>query len=89
MERLAVLLKTYFFENDITLYPPFVKGGSGDLKQTTKTDGFIWRYSMHLKGTVKIVKEENCFVAICLENDVASQGETVEEAIENLKERAR
>jgi len=41
---------------------------------------------MHLKGTVKIVKEDDWFVAICLENDVASQGETVEEAIENLKE---
>ena len=41
---------------------------------------------MIFKGTVVIRKSENCYVASCIENDVASQGETVDEAIENLKE---
>jgi len=31
-------------------------------------------------------KEENWYVAQCLELDVASQGETEEEALENLRE---
>jgi len=41
---------------------------------------------MNFRGTVVIKKEENLFVATCLENDVASQGKTVDEAVENLKE---
>jgi len=36
--------------------------------------------------TVSIQQEENWFVAKCLENNVASQGKTMDEAIENLKE---
>ena len=36
--------------------------------------------------TVYIYKEPNWYVAKCLENDVASQGKTVEEAVVNLKE---
>ncbi len=31
-------------------------------------------------------KERNWIVAVCLELDVASEGKTVEEAMENLKE---
>jgi len=41
---------------------------------------------VNFRGTVVIVKEEDLFVATCLENNVASQGETVDEAVENLKE---
>jgi predicted RNase H-like HicB family nuclease len=35
---------------------------------------------------IAIVKENNFFVAKCINNDVASQGKTMEEAINNLKE---
>jgi predicted RNase H-like HicB family nuclease len=38
------------------------------------------------KGTIKIEREENWVVATCLENNVASQGKTVEDAMDNLKE---
>jgi predicted RNase H-like HicB family nuclease len=41
---------------------------------------------MSVKFTVIIQKEENWFVAKCVENDVASQGETIEKAMENLSE---
>ncbi len=41
---------------------------------------------MIVKCTVVIQKEENRFVATCVENNVASQGKTLDEAIENLKE---
>ena len=38
------------------------------------------------KFTVVIQREDNWYVAICLENNVASQGETIDEAMQNLKE---
>jgi predicted RNase H-like HicB family nuclease len=38
------------------------------------------------KFSVIVIKEENWYVAKCMENNVASQGKTVEEAICNLKE---
>ena len=41
---------------------------------------------MNFKGTIIIKKEEDWFVATCLENNIASQGKTIDEAIENLKE---
>jgi len=41
---------------------------------------------MSLKVTVIVQKEENWYVAKCLENSVASQGKTIEEALINLKE---
>jgi predicted RNase H-like HicB family nuclease len=41
---------------------------------------------MILKLNVVIQKEENWYVAICVENNVASQGKTTEESLENLKE---
>ena len=41
---------------------------------------------MSLKITVIVQKEENWYVAKCLENSVASQGKTIEEALNNLKE---
>lgn len=36
--------------------------------------------------TVYIQKDNDWFVAKCLENSVASQGKTMEEAMENLRE---
>jgi predicted RNase H-like HicB family nuclease len=36
--------------------------------------------------TVCIQKDEHWFVAKCLENSVVSQGETMEEAMDNLRE---
>ena len=36
--------------------------------------------------TIAIVKEENWHVAKCIENNVASQGTSIDDAIENLKE---
>ncbi len=41
---------------------------------------------MSIKCTVAILKEENWYVAKCIENGVASQGKTIEEALDNLKE---
>ena len=36
--------------------------------------------------TAAIQQEENWYVAKCLENSVASQGKSIEEALSNLKE---
>ena len=41
---------------------------------------------MNFKGTIIIRKEEEWFVATCIENNIASQGKTIDEATENLKE---
>ena len=41
---------------------------------------------MTFKGTIKIEHEEEWVVATCLENNIASQGKTIDEAIANLKE---
>jgi len=41
---------------------------------------------MIFKGTIKIEHEEDWVVATCLENNIASQGKTIDEAIANLKE---
>ena len=41
---------------------------------------------MNIKYNVIIQKEEKWYVAKCLDNNVASQGKTVEEAIKNLRE---
>jgi predicted RNase H-like HicB family nuclease len=41
---------------------------------------------LNFKGTIIIKQEEEWFVATCLENDIASQGKTVDEAVANLKE---
>jgi predicted RNase H-like HicB family nuclease len=37
-------------------------------------------------GTIKIEQEEEWLVATCLENNIASQGKTIDEAMANLKE---
>ena len=41
---------------------------------------------MCVKYNVVIQKEEKWYIAKCLDNNVASQGETIEEALNNLKE---
>jgi predicted RNase H-like HicB family nuclease len=41
---------------------------------------------MIFNATVSIQKEENWYVAKCLENNVASQGISVDESLANLKE---
>ena len=41
---------------------------------------------MSIKYNVMIQKEEEWYVAKCLDNNVASQGKTIEEALQNLKE---
>ncbi len=41
---------------------------------------------MHIKYNVIIQKEENWYVAKCIDNNVASQGKSIEEAIKNLRE---
>jgi predicted RNase H-like HicB family nuclease len=41
---------------------------------------------MTFGGTIKIEQEEDWIVATCFENNVASQGKTIDEAINNLKE---
>lgn len=41
---------------------------------------------MNVKYNVVIQKEEKWYVAKCLDNSVASQGKTIEEALNNLRE---
>jgi len=41
---------------------------------------------MTFTGIIKIEKEDDWVVATCLENNIASQGKTIDEAIANLKE---
>ena len=41
---------------------------------------------MFFKGMIRIEQEEEWFVATCIENNIASQGKTINEAMENLKE---
>ena len=41
---------------------------------------------MNFIGTIKVKREEEWYVATCIENNIASQGKTIDEAIENLKE---
>ena len=41
---------------------------------------------MSIRVTVIVHKEENWYVAKCIENSVASQGETIEESLIHLKE---
>lgn len=41
---------------------------------------------MSIRVTTVIQQENNWYVAKCLENDVASQGKTLDEAMDNLKE---
>ena len=44
------------------------------------------RYDINKKFTAVITKEENWYVAHCVELGVVSQGKTIEEAKANLKE---
>lgn len=41
---------------------------------------------MSFKYNVIIEKEEEWYVAKCIDNNIASQGKTIEEALKNLKE---
>ena len=41
---------------------------------------------MSIKYNVMIQKEEEWYVAKCLDNNVASQGKTIEEALKNLRD---
>lgn len=41
---------------------------------------------MKIKYNVIVEKEENWYVAKCIENSVASQGKDIKEALKNLKE---
>jgi len=41
---------------------------------------------MKFNGTAVIWREDDWFVAMCVENNVASQGETMDSAMANLKE---
>ena len=41
---------------------------------------------MSIKYNVMIQKEEEWYVAKCLDNNVVSQGKTIEEALKNLRE---
>jgi len=54
------------------------------VKLDIKTVGRV--ISMIHKVTAIVQQDDNWYVAKCLENSVASQGKTVEEAIANLKE---
>ena len=42
--------------------------------------------TMSIRYNVVVQKEEEWYVAKCLDNNVASQGKTIEESLKNLKE---
>jgi len=44
------------------------------------------KHSMRFTATVSIHKEDEWYIAKCLENSVASHGKTIEEALAYLKE---
>ena len=41
---------------------------------------------MNFIGTIIIEQEEEWYVATCIENNIASQGKTIDEAMRNLRE---
>ena len=41
---------------------------------------------MSIRYNVIVQKEENWYVARCIDNNITSQGKTIEESIKNLKE---
>jgi len=41
---------------------------------------------MNFKSTIIVKREEEWFVATCIKTNIASQGKTIDEAIDNLKE---
>lgn len=41
---------------------------------------------MSIKVTVLVQKENDWYIATCVENNVASQGNSIEEALKNLQE---
>lgn len=41
---------------------------------------------MSIRYNVIVQKEEDWYVAKCIDNNIASQGKTIEESIKNLKE---
>ena len=41
---------------------------------------------MSIKYNVIVQKEENWYVAKCIDNSIASQGKSIEEVLNNLKE---
>jgi predicted RNase H-like HicB family nuclease len=53
------------------------------LGKLSESEGVV---PMKRKLTASIVREGDWYVAQCLENDVASQGETEDEALANLRE---
>jgi predicted RNase H-like HicB family nuclease len=65
----------------ITRYPKYSKTKT---KNKTFKYYFVLLYSMRLTAIIK--KGEKQYVALCPELDVVSQGYTIEEALQNLKE---
>jgi predicted RNase H-like HicB family nuclease len=65
------------------LYVRFGDGGVAALVSFLKA---VYNNIMSFRGTVIIQKEDKWFVATCIENNIASQGRTVDEAMSNLKE---
>lgn len=43
-------------------------------------------FTMNIRVTVVVQKEDNWYVTKCLENSIASQGSTIEESLDNLRE---
>jgi predicted RNase H-like HicB family nuclease len=41
---------------------------------------------MNIKLNIIVQKDDNWFVAKCIENNIASQGKTIDESLINLKE---
>jgi predicted RNase H-like HicB family nuclease len=54
--------------------------------ESNKNIANLRRKDMNRPLTVSIQQDGDWFVAKCLENNVASQGKTMDEAIENLRE---
>jgi predicted RNase H-like HicB family nuclease len=54
---------------------------------TFKGTNFLFDRNVEQKNrTIKMAQEEEWYVATCLENNIASQGKTIDEVMTNLKE---
>jgi len=73
-------------ERDLARYIKVTKNDNGEKLLATERSIIFYIQRMSFMGTIIIKEEEDWFVATCLENDIASQGKTINEAISNLKE---
>jgi len=76
--------------NDVTIYLTDKAQGKGIgtifISNLIKLSKYRRRFLMRYNLTIAVTKSENWYVAKCIENSVASQGKSMDEALSNLKE---